>query len=100
MSQATAMLHGVLAVIREGNTPDPDAMNAIDEVVRAESEQLSRPELVSLLDLVNEVQTALVDEKQAIQSELNKLSGERRAIRGYASIRSHRHSQRINRKIG
>lgn len=100
MSEAVAMLEAVLCTLREGNTPHLDEMEAIDEVVRRDSADLSRTELVSLMDLVNHVQTALVDEKASIQRELEKLASERKAIRGFASLRGHRHSQRINRKIG
>ncbi|MCB9672270.1 MAG: hypothetical protein H6736_04105 [Alphaproteobacteria bacterium] len=98
MSQATTLLRDVLDTIRTGNVPDPDALVAVEAQIQAAGPDLSRAELHELLGLVNEVQEALVQEKQVVQAELDRLSVEKRAIRGYANLRSHRHSQRVNRK--
>jgi hypothetical protein len=95
---AATLLTDVLVRIREGNTPDPEEFLAIDERVREDSSSLSKPELRELLGLVGEVQEALYDQRDAVRQELDRLQSERKALRGYAQLRSHRHSQRINRK--
>lgn len=98
MSQAVQLLQQVLGTIREGNVPGPDELVAIEKTVREVSPGLDKDELRQLLGLVHQVQEAIVDEKVAIQQQLDRIGSERKALRGYSQLRSHQHSQRLNRK--
>lgn len=98
MSSAQDMLEEVLETIRSGNVPGPDAMVRVEETLRAQGGQLSKAELHGLLGLVTQVQDALLAEQQAVGAELDRLASEKKAIRGYAQLRSRRTAQRVNRK--
>lgn len=98
MSDPAGELEGLLETIREGNVPDPDVLLEMDATIRQNREAFTRDDLRGLLGLVGQVQQALEAEQQAVRAELDKLAGERRAIRGYAQLRSRRKAQRLNRK--
>jgi hypothetical protein len=98
MTGVQSLLNHVLHTIREGNVPGPDELLEVETTLAAASQELSASELRELLSLVNEVQDAILGEQSNIRGELDRLNSERKAVRKYGQLRSHRQGQRVNRK--
>ncbi len=99
MSGPETILEELVATIRAGGVPDPRALERVERSIAENRSAFGPEELRRLLERVNQLVDAIEEEKRSIRSELRRLASERKALRGYARLRSHRHSQRINRKV-
>jgi hypothetical protein len=78
--------------------PDPERFVRLDGQVRAQAEGLSKAELQTLVFAMERLGEVAREQRQDTKTELAKLGGGRRAVRGYGCLRSSSQGQRFSKK--